>query len=84
MPERGLLGALGPQFLQGDVAAEVAVVGQPDAADAAGGVQAEPGVALGPTGNVVDGRHVKVRSAGRSLRRASAGCRRRRGRPGSA
>src|SRR5262249_21648078 len=55
--ERGVLGALGPQLLQGDVPAQVVVVRQPDAADAAGRVQTEPAIAFGRTGNVVDGRH---------------------------
>ncbi|MFO0844248.1 MAG: hypothetical protein U0797_17935 [Gemmataceae bacterium] len=53
--ERGVLGPLGPQLLQGDVAAEAAVVGQPHAADAARRVQSEPGVTIRGAGDVGHG-----------------------------
>ena len=78
-PERGVLGVLGPQLLEGNVPAQVAVVSQPDATDAAGRVQAEPAIALRLPGNVVDGRRSATPPRA-ALRRASAGCRRRRGR----
>src|SRR5437588_163349 len=37
--EHGLAGVIGPQVLEGDVTAQGGVVGQPDPADAARGVQ---------------------------------------------
>ncbi len=52
-PERGVPGTLGAQLLEGHVAAEIVVVGQPGAADAAGSVQAESGVTLARPGYVV-------------------------------
>ncbi len=47
-PKGGVLGVLGPQLLEGNVPAQVAVVSQPEATDAAGRVQVPPAIALAP------------------------------------
>src|SRR5262249_14307789 len=52
----GTASPLGPKFLEGDIAAEVGVMGQPDLADAAGGVQAGGGGALVRPGGEGHGR----------------------------
>ena len=44
--EGGICGVFGPQLFKGNVPSKVAVVGQPDASDAAGRVQAEPMIAI--------------------------------------
>src|SRR5262249_3765975 len=65
-PERGLLGPFRPQLLEGDVPAQVAVVGQPDATDAAGRVQAQPAIALGWRGHMVNGNCLRLGRKGPS------------------
>jgi hypothetical protein len=54
-PQRRLAGPLGAQFLQRHVTAQAGVTGQPDAADAAGGVQPRQRVALAGLGDVGGG-----------------------------
>jgi hypothetical protein len=51
-PQGWLAGPFGPQFLERHIAAEAGVAGQPDAADAAGGVQSRESVALAGVGHV--------------------------------
>jgi hypothetical protein len=53
--ERALLGTLGAKFLEGHVAAEVTIVGQPHAPDTTRGVQTEAGVALARPRDMVHG-----------------------------
>ncbi len=71
-PEFGMVGPLGPKLLQRDIAAEFAVVGQPNAADATGRVQSESGVAIVGCGCIRYRRNLVRESVRRGQRRERA------------